>query len=49
MQMIETQLLDRLGIGSKVKVLYYWLKITPATCHQIPSRINDGQIEIFVV
>ena len=31
------------------KVLYYKLKTAPATLPQIPARVNDGQIELFVV
>ena len=31
------------------KVLYYRLKTAPATLPQIPVRVNDGQIELFVV
>jgi cytochrome b6-f complex iron-sulfur subunit len=31
------------------KVLYYRLKNEPATLPQIPLRVNDGQIELFVV
>ena len=31
------------------KVLYYKLKSEPATLPQIPVRVNDGQIEVFVV
>ncbi len=31
------------------KVLYYRLKNAPATLPQIPVRVNDGQIELFVV
>lgn len=31
------------------KVLYYRLKSQPATLPQIPSRVNEGQIELFVV
>jgi cytochrome b6-f complex iron-sulfur subunit len=31
------------------KVLYYRLKKEPATLPQIPLRVNDGQIELFVV
>ena len=31
------------------KVLYYKLKSEPATLPQIPVRVNDGQIELFVV
>jgi nitrite reductase/ring-hydroxylating ferredoxin subunit len=31
------------------KVLYYRLKNEPATLPQIPVRVNDGQIELFVV
>jgi nitrite reductase/ring-hydroxylating ferredoxin subunit len=31
------------------KVLYYRLKTAPATLPQIPARVNDGQIELFVV
>jgi Rieske Fe-S protein len=31
------------------KVLYYRLKSAPATLPQIPARVLDGQIELFVV
>ena len=31
------------------KVLYYRLKTQPAPLPHIPSRVNDGQIELFVV
>jgi len=31
------------------KVLYYKLKSEPPTLPQIPVRVNDGQIELFVV
>jgi cytochrome b6-f complex iron-sulfur subunit len=31
------------------KVLYYKLKNEPATLPKIPSRVTDGQIELFVV
>lgn len=31
------------------KVLYYRLKTAPATLPQIPVRVNEGQIELFVV
>jgi Rieske Fe-S protein len=31
------------------KVLYYKLKNEPANLPKIPSRVNDGQIELFVV
>jgi len=31
------------------KVLYYRLKSAPATLPKIPARVNDGQIELFVV
>jgi cytochrome b6-f complex iron-sulfur subunit len=31
------------------KVLYYRLKTQPAPLPRIPSRVNDGQIELFVV
>jgi len=31
------------------KVLYYRLKSAPANLPQIPSRLNEGQIELFVV
>ena len=37
------------AFGWNGKVLYYRLKTAPATLPQIPSRVNDGQIEIFVV
>jgi cytochrome b6-f complex iron-sulfur subunit len=31
------------------KVLYYRLKAAPANLPAIPSRVKDGQIELFVV
>jgi Rieske Fe-S protein len=31
------------------KVLYYRLKTAPATLPQIPARVHEGQIELFVV
>jgi cytochrome b6-f complex iron-sulfur subunit len=31
------------------KVLYYRLKSAPANLPEIPSRVSDGQIELFVV
>ena len=31
------------------KVLYYRLKSAPANLPQIPARVNDGQIELFIV
>lgn len=31
------------------KVLYYRLKTSPAYLPRIPSRVNDGQIELYVV
>lgn len=31
------------------KVLYHRLKTSPATLPQIPARVKDGQIELFVV
>jgi Rieske Fe-S protein len=31
------------------KVLYYRLKTAPASLPRIPSRLNNGQIELFVV
>ncbi len=37
------------AFGWSGKVLYYRLKAAPANLPQIPSRINDGQIELFVV
>ncbi len=37
------------AFGWSGKVLYYRLKSAPANLPQIPSRINNGQIEIFVV
>jgi Rieske Fe-S protein len=37
------------AFGWSGKVLYYRLKTAPANLPQIPSRINDGQIELFVV
>jgi cytochrome b6-f complex iron-sulfur subunit len=37
------------AFGWSGKVLYYRLKAEPASLPQIPSRVNDGQIELFVV
>jgi Rieske Fe-S protein len=37
------------AFGFSGKVLYYRLKTAPANLPQIPSRVNDGQIELFVV
>lgn len=37
------------AFGWSGKVLYYRLKSEPATLPQIPSRVNNGQIELFVV
>lgn len=37
------------AFGWSGKVLYYRLKTAPANLPQIPSRVNDGQIELFVV
>jgi cytochrome b6-f complex iron-sulfur subunit len=31
------------------KVLYYRLKAAPANLPQIPSRVNDGQVELYIV
>ena len=31
------------------KVLYYRLKSAPASLPQIPSRVNDGQVELYIV
>jgi cytochrome b6-f complex iron-sulfur subunit len=37
------------AFGWSGKVLYYRLKAEPANLPQIPSRVNNGQIELFVV
>jgi cytochrome b6-f complex iron-sulfur subunit len=37
------------AFGWSGKVLYYRLKAEPASLPQIPSRVNEGQIELFVV
>lgn len=37
------------AFGWTGKVLYYRLKTAPANLPQIPSRVNEGQIELFVV
>jgi cytochrome b6-f complex iron-sulfur subunit len=37
------------AFGWSGKVLYYRLKTAPPNLPQIPSRINDGHIELFVV
>ena len=37
------------AFGWSGKVLYYRLKTAPANLPQIPSRVSDGQIELFVV
>lgn len=37
------------AFGWSGKVLYYRLKTAPANLPRIPSRVNDGQIELFVV
>jgi cytochrome b6-f complex iron-sulfur subunit len=37
------------AFGWSGKVLYYRLKAEPAQLPQIPSRVNEGQIELFVV
>jgi cytochrome b6-f complex iron-sulfur subunit len=31
------------------KVLYYRLKSAPANLPEIPSRVNDGQVELYIV
>ena len=31
------------------KVLYYRLKAAPANLPQIPSRVNNGQVELYIV
>jgi cytochrome b6-f complex iron-sulfur subunit len=31
------------------KVLYYRLKSAPASLPRIPSRVNDGQVELYIV
>ncbi|TMF65408.1 MAG: Rieske (2Fe-2S) protein [Chloroflexi bacterium] len=31
------------------KVLYYRLKTAPANLPQIPSRVNNGQVELYIV
>lgn len=37
------------AFGWSGKVLYYRLKSAPANLPEIPSRVNGGQIELFVV
>jgi cytochrome b6-f complex iron-sulfur subunit len=37
------------SFGWSGKVLYYRLKAAPANLPQIPSRVNNGQIEIYTV
>jgi nitrite reductase/ring-hydroxylating ferredoxin subunit len=37
------------AFGWSGKVLYYRLKAEPAQLPQIPSRVNEGKIELFVV
>jgi phosphoenolpyruvate carboxykinase (ATP) len=41
MQMIETQLLDRLGIGSNVKV---WMDLSPAELYEHALRRNEASL-----
>jgi Rieske Fe-S protein len=37
------------SFGWSGKVLYYRLKSAPANLPQIPSRVNEGQIELYIV
>lgn len=37
------------AFGWSGKVLYYRLKVAPPNLPQIPSRVNNGEIELFVV
>jgi cytochrome b6-f complex iron-sulfur subunit len=37
------------SFGWSGKVLYYRLKAAPANLPQIPSRVNNGQVELYIV
>jgi cytochrome b6-f complex iron-sulfur subunit len=37
------------AFGWSGKVLYYRLKAAPANLPQIPSRVNNGQVELYIV
>lgn len=37
------------AFGWSGKVLYYRLKVAPESLPRIPSRVNDGQVEIYIV
>ena len=37
------------AFGWSGKVLYYRLKAAPANLPRIPSRVNDGQVELYIV
>jgi Rieske Fe-S protein len=37
------------AFGWTGKVLYYRLKSAPANLPNIPSRVNDGQVELYIV
>ena len=37
------------SFGWSGKVLYYRLKTAPANLPQIPSRVNNGQVELYIV
>jgi len=37
------------AFGWSGKVLYYRLQAAPANLPQIPSRVNNGQIELYIV
>ena len=37
------------AFGFTGKVLYYRLKAAPANLPQIPSRVNNGQVELYIV
>jgi cytochrome b6-f complex iron-sulfur subunit len=37
------------AFGWSGKVLYYRLKTAPANLPQIPSRVNNGQVELYIV
>jgi cytochrome b6-f complex iron-sulfur subunit len=37
------------SFGWSGKVLYYRLKAAPANLPQVPSRVSDGQVELYIV
>jgi cytochrome b6-f complex iron-sulfur subunit len=37
------------AFGWTGKVLYYRLKSAPANLPEIPSRLNDGKVELYIV